>query len=315
MTGRTRHTLQVTTPRTTLLYGGHIFTPGAATAIMLTGATISWLGSDQAGHAIADPDANRINLTGALVTPLFRNPFADQHNPHPTATQIQRAAHTGLDLTPGTPPPTGTWTTPHPDLRTPHSWLIDTPEQWTELQRLFHAAEAEHGAPALAAAGHRILLGTEITTDDTTIANLARWAVLLAIQPSHHHQPLSALSRAGIPLALDSADPDGTFHPWAAVRAASTQPENRISPRAAFIGHTMGGYRFAGIPGGRLTVGAPADLAIWRGGTLITPPADTRLHQWSTDPYAQQPKLPDLSQEIPSCTDSYQAGRAQRTHD
>lgn len=77
---------------TTLLTGGHIYTPGEpdATAMAVTGDTIVWIGQDGPGSALY-PEAEHIDLAGAFVTPAF----VDAHV-HATATGL---LHTGVDLT------------------------------------------------------------------------------------------------------------------------------------------------------------------------------------------------------------------------
>lgn len=60
-------------PRTTLLRGGSVYSPGApfATSMLLDGAAIAWIGEDDAAETMA-ADADRvIDLDGRLVTPGF----------------------------------------------------------------------------------------------------------------------------------------------------------------------------------------------------------------------------------------------------
>jgi predicted amidohydrolase YtcJ len=80
------------TPRSTLLTGGRIYAPGSpdATAMAVTGNTVTWVGQDRPGRAL-HPDAEQLDLAGAFVTPAF----VDSHV-HATSAGLQL---TGLDLT------------------------------------------------------------------------------------------------------------------------------------------------------------------------------------------------------------------------
>lgn len=74
------------------------------------------------------------------------------------------------------------------------------------------------------------------------------------------------LATAGVPLAFGSDAPVTDLGPWAAIRAAAypSDPDNAISPQAAFTAHTVAGRRAARQEGeGTLRVGAPATFAIW----------------------------------------------------
>ncbi|WP_020501984.1 amidohydrolase family protein [Sciscionella marina] len=78
-------------PKTTLLTGGHIYTPGDpdATAMAITGETVVWIGQDGPARALY-PDAEHRDLDGAFVAPAF----VDAHV-HATATGLLTE---GVDL-------------------------------------------------------------------------------------------------------------------------------------------------------------------------------------------------------------------------
>lgn len=80
-------------PRTVLLRGGAVYSPADpfATAMLVEGEHVAWVGSDGAAEAYADAADEIVELDGALVTPAF----VDAHV-HATATGL---ALTGLDLT------------------------------------------------------------------------------------------------------------------------------------------------------------------------------------------------------------------------
>lgn len=76
-----------------LLRGGNVYSPADpfATAILLDGPTVAWIGSDGAALAVADGVDVVVDLRGALVTPAF----VDGHV-HSTTTGL---LSTGIDLT------------------------------------------------------------------------------------------------------------------------------------------------------------------------------------------------------------------------
>ncbi|MEU6227859.1 amidohydrolase [Streptomyces sp. NPDC047042] len=79
-------------PATVLLRGGEVHSPADpfATAMLVEGGHIAWVGSEGAADAVAGAADEVIDLDGALVTPAF----TDAHV-HTTATGL---ALTGLDL-------------------------------------------------------------------------------------------------------------------------------------------------------------------------------------------------------------------------
>lgn len=80
------------TPGTVLLRGGTVYSPADpfATAMVVDGGTVAWIGSEGAADGFADGVDEVVHLNGALVTPAF----TDAHV-HATATGL---AMTGLDL-------------------------------------------------------------------------------------------------------------------------------------------------------------------------------------------------------------------------
>jgi predicted amidohydrolase YtcJ len=94
------------------------------------------------------------------------------------------------------------------------------------------------------------------------------------------------------------------MRPWSIVRAATGhhQASEALSARAAFNAHTRGGWRAVGIEGvGVIEVGAPAHLAIWDATDLEVRVPQETVRNWSTDPRAATPGLPNLAAEDPTC--------------
>jgi hypothetical protein len=186
----------------------------------------------------------------------------------------------------------------------------------------FRRAAERIGIAAVRAAGHR--LEHVETPDADAVARLADLGIAASVQPAFDAlwggpsgmyaarlgveravamNPFAALAAAGVLLAFGSDSPVTPFAPWEAVRAATfhTDPQQRISARAAFAAHTRGAARAAGRSGdGVLALGAPATLAVWSAGDLVVQAPDDRIQAWSTDPRSGTPGLPDLSPGSPA---------------
>ncbi len=202
------------------------------------------------------------------------------------------------------------------------------------VQAYARAAEV-CGVEAVITARHRLEHVEMITPD--LVATLARLGVAASVQPVFDElwggehgmyagrlgrerasamNPLAALRRAGVTLALGSDSPVTPLGPWAAVRAAASHrtPGSALSVRGAFGAHTRGGWRAAGCDeGGVLAPGQPATYAIWDvPGELVVQAADDRVAAWSTDPRSGVPGLPDLSPgaALPTCRRTVVRGRS-----
>ena len=178
-------------------------------------------------------------------------------------------------------------------------------------------AAAEVGEQRIRAAGHRFE-HVEITDSDA-VQRLARYSVTVSAQPGFdaawgtpaglYEQRLGSRSQsmnafasfysAGVPICFGSDSPVTPLRPWASVRAClqHNNPDERISARAAFLGHTRAGWRAAKYQNpmaGQLVPGAPASFAVWEVEELMVQVADGRVQSWSTDPRARTPLLPAL---------------------
>ncbi|WP_016909275.1 amidohydrolase [Streptomyces xiaopingdaonensis] len=189
------------------------------------------------------------------------------------------------------------------------------------------------GIARVRAARHRIEHAEMLT--ERTVAAFAEYALTASVQPGFDAawggqdgmyaarlgaerartlNPLAAMQRAGVPLAVGSDSPVTPLGPWAAVRAAAFHrtPEHRISVRGAFTAHTRGGWRAVGRDdAGVLVPGAPADYALWSAGELVVQTPDDRVAGWSTDPRSGTPGLPDLTPggQLPVCLRTVVGGR------
>ena len=139
------------------------------------------------------------------------------------------------------------------------------------------------------------------------------YADRLGVERARTLNPFAALQADGVPLAFGSDAPVTPLAPWDAVGAAvhHHQVGQRLTPRAAFLAHTRGGWRAAGRRGGTIAVGEPAHLAVWDVDELVVERPDDRVAAWSTDPRAGVPGLPPLEPgaEPPRCLRTVVAGR------
>lgn len=178
-------------------------------------------------------------------------------------------------------------------------------------------AAAQVGEQRVRAAGHRFE-HVEIV-DAAAVEKLSRYSVTVSAQPafdavwggagglyqqrlgerSAGMNPFATLYAAGVPVCFGSDSPVTPLRPWSSVRACLEHhnPGERISARAAFLGHTRAGWRAARYHNpmaGQLVPGAPASFAVWEVEELMVQVADGRVQSWSTDPRARTPLLPAL---------------------
>ncbi|MEN3345489.1 MAG: hypothetical protein V7635_2065 [Arthrobacter sp.] len=194
-------------------------------------------------------------------------------------------------------------------------------------------AAAEVGEQRVRAAGHRFE-HVEIADPDA-ISRLAKYSVTVSAQPafdaswggesslyqqrlgSRHRgmNPFGSFHAAGVPVCFGSDSPVTPLRPWSSVRACleHNTPEERLSARAAFLGHTRAGWRAARYRNpmaGQLVPGAPASFAVWEVEELMVQVADGRVQSWSTDPRARTPLLPALDTgSDPVCLQTVRDGR------
>jgi predicted amidohydrolase YtcJ len=197
----------------------------------------------------------------------------------------------------------------------------------------FDLAADEVGEQRIRAAGHR-LEHVEMA-DSHAVARLAHYSVTVSAQPgfdgawgaadglyeqrlgnrSRTMNPFASFYSAGVPICFGSDSPVTALRPWSSVRACLEHhnQDERISARAAFLGHTRAGWRAAKYPNpmaGQLVPGAPASFAVWEVEELMVQVADGRVQSWSTDPRARTPLLPALDTgRDPICLQTVRDGR------
>ena len=169
-----------------------------------------------------------------------------------------------------------------------------------EVTEGFRRAEKRVGAEALRRARHR-LEHVEMPSRDA-VAMMSDLGVVASMQPLFDAlwggpdqmyaerlgerwrgmNPIGALHRAGVTVALGSDAPVTKARPWQAIRAACRHHEEdqRVDLETALAMHTAGGWRAARVDdAGTLAVGEAAHLAIWETdeGGLPDPDEDPRL--------------------------------------
>jgi hypothetical protein len=149
----------------------------------------------------------------------------------------------------------------------------------------FQAAASQIGVSAVVKARHR-LEHLEMV-DVAGIKALVELGVTASVQPAFHAlwggpdgmyaarlgreragrmNPFADMTAAGMSLAFGSDTPVTPFAPWEAIRGAVNHHDvaQRISAESAFLAHTRGGWRAAGIDDrGYLGLGQPATFAVW----------------------------------------------------
>ncbi|WP_313814625.1 amidohydrolase family protein [Glutamicibacter sp.] len=195
----------------------------------------------------------------------------------------------------------------------------------------FDDAAQQIGVAKLQMCRHRIEHAEMV--DASNRARLLQYSIMVSMQPEFDAQwagengmyqarlgdrsrgmnNLSAMLSSGVPLVLGSDAPVTEVDGWKIVRAAMnmSDPESRISARAAFLAQTRSTYRAMGEmnpTAGQLVIGAPATFAIWSASELAVQTPDVRISSWSTDARAGTPMLPVVDEQIPDCLRTVRAG-------
>ncbi|WP_286956226.1 metal-dependent hydrolase [Brevibacterium sp. UBA7493] len=304
----------------TILYNADVYSSADpfATAIMFTGDTVAWVGSDEAACAF---EGAHHDLAGAFVTPGLVAAAVDLRpeaaRPAPSGDQLLARGVTAAHLI-GTSERLEEFASSAPEA------LVTTAYQLGGAGEGFGALPASAlDADALPDGAQFVLIDSaaDLTAvlgllDDTGVrAHLQRnaWRLLInvavpseaidalaqsglgiTVDPLGHRQPLAQLLAAGaqVSFALTAENP------WQTLRAAVYDSADGVSARAAFNAVTRFGYRALGsFDGGVLAPGAAATACVWSVESLLVQAADSRVAAWSTDPRSGTPGLPDLSSD------------------
>ncbi|MDQ0028222.1 amidohydrolase [Arthrobacter bambusae] len=197
----------------------------------------------------------------------------------------------------------------------------------------FDLAAADVGEQRVRAAAHR-LEHVEMA-DAGDLARLGKYSITVSAQPAFDAawggagklyeqrlgsrslamNPFASFYSSGVPVCFGSDSPVTPLRPWSSVRACleHSNSDQRISARAAFLGHTRAAWRASKERNplmGQLVPGAPASFAVWEVEELMVQVADDRVQSWSTDPRARTPLLPALdSGSDPACLQTVREGQ------
>lgn len=302
----------------TILYNADVYSSADpfATAIMFTGDTVAWVGSDEAACAF---EGAHHDLAGAFVTPGLVAAAVDLRpeaaRPAPSGDQLLARGVTAAHLI-GTSEQLEEFASSAPEA------LVTTAYQLGGAGQGFGALPASAlDADALPDGAQFVLIDSaaDLTAvlgllDDTGVrAHLQRNAWRLLINVAVPSEAIDALAQSGLGITLDplahrqplaqllAAGAQVSFaltaeNPWQTLRAAVYDSADGVSARAAFNAVTRFGYRALGsFEGGVLAPGAAATACVWSVESLLVQAADSRVAAWSTDPRSGTPGLPDLS--------------------
>jgi predicted amidohydrolase YtcJ len=173
------------------------------------------------------------------------------------------------------------------------------------------AAAAQIGTARVVAARHRLEHLEMVDVD--AVSALVELGVTASVQPAFHAlwggldgmyavrlgreragamNPFATMAAAGMSLALGSDTPVTPFAPWEAIRACVNHhdPAQRLSAESAFLAHTRGGWRAAGIDDcGYLAPGQPASFVLWAVGNDLRPGTWTHACLPDLSPGASMP--------------------------
>ncbi|MCT1874130.1 metal-dependent hydrolase [Brevibacterium luteolum] len=304
----------------TILYNADVYSSADpfATAIMFTGDTVAWVGSDEAACAF---EGAHHDLAGAFVTPGLVAAAVDLRpeaaRPAPSGDQLLARGVTAAHLI-GTSEQLEEFASSAPEALVTTAYqlggagegfgalpasaldadalpdgaqfvLIDSAADLTAVLGLLEDA----GVRAhLQRNAWRLLINVAVPSE--AIDALAQSGLGITVDPLGHRQPLAQLLAAGaqVSFALTAENP------WQTLRAAVYDSADGVSARAAFNAVTRFGYRALGsFDGGVLAPGAAATACVWSVESLLVQAADSRVAAWSTDPRSGTPGLPDLSSD------------------
>ncbi|GAA1360630.1 metal-dependent hydrolase [Brevibacterium luteolum] len=304
----------------TILYNADVYSSADpfATAIMFTGDTVAWVGSDEAACAF---EGAHHDLAGAFVTPGLVAAAVDLRpeaaRPAPSGDQLLARGVTAAHLI-GTSEQLEEFASSAPEALVTTAYqlggagegfgalpasaldadalpdgaqfvLIDSAADLTAVLGLLEDA----GVRAhLQRNAWRLLINVAVPSE--AIDALAQSGLGITLDPLGHRQPLAQLLAAGaqVSFALTAENP------WQTLRAAVYDSADGVSARAAFNAVTRFGYRALGsFDGGVLAPGAAATACVWSVESLLVQAADSRVAAWSTDPRSGTPGLPDLSSD------------------
>ena len=304
-----------------------------ATAMLVDGDHIAWLGEESAVAAHHDSADRVVDMNGAFIAPVFVDAHSTSLQHADVAEARNQAAQVGIGAI-------------H-DFSSIEAKAVDedvigesgtliytfrSQSTGSESGRVITTAELD-SLPTLLSLGLPIAIdasqskGSLVATQlfsigqdvglssmkaatirleglqsftDRDLAMLEQLGVSIIGQPSELQTAASAVS-IGTSITFGSYSDEFT-NPWGTIRSAVFEfPQHeRMTARAAFSAATRGGWRAAGRGHiGVIAPVAPAHLAFWDAGEVVVQTPDERVAGWSTDPRSGTPGLPDVSPGLP----------------
>lgn len=308
-----------------LLTNGYIHSVSEpyANALHADNGVIAWLGSDAAGQqlvaATVSGPIEAHDLDKALVTPAFIDGFST--NPiSATDTRVALSTTESVEmgvyyapLTEDSPKADGIYVNAEQvsqltgilnEIKPPTQLLIESTNA-QQLEDILVALEQQPSS-SLMRSRHRILVNHTIS--EQLIERLGTVHASVTVVPDvdtgvpRIYAPIASLIKKGIHVAAGTGQWSGSI--WDLVTALIEHEDKtqRLSTRAAFNTVSRDGVRVwpnqiaqEHMAAGRIAVGSPADINVWRAEELGIQAPDIQAAHWSTDKRAGSALLPILS--------------------
>jgi len=304
-----------------------------ATAMLVNGDEIAWLGEESAVAAHHDSADRVLDMNGSYISPVFVDAHCDALENDSLGEARGRAASMGIGAfhdfskTPATDIEHGILNSPgalvyafREKIQGGESGFVTRASQLASLPagilgRVPISITCEdpqteqllHHLDVLASSiGYEALKAADIRVDGLSVIDEAQLRALeyLGVSIIANIRTMTSASTAiGVGASLAFGSFNGQFaNPWETIRAAVFEfpQDQRLTARAAFSAATRGGWRSAGRGHiGVIAPGAPAHFAVWEAGDVVVQTPDERVSGWSTDPRSGTPGLPDVTPGLP----------------
>lgn len=315
-----------------------------ATAMLVDGDQIAWLGEESAVAAHHDSADRVLDVNGAFISPVFVDSHSLALEDLSISEARQQAARVGIGafhdfsksdaqkIDHSILDQAGSLIYAFRNLSSgaPSGLIVDAGDAQliiealsaqlpvsltssnTDLPQLLGAltqVATSIGQTRLKAADIRVDGLSEITK--AQLHALEEFGISIVANPGEMRTGATATT-VGASVAFGSFNAS-VNNPWESIRSAVFElPEQeRMTARAAFSAATRGGWRAIGRGHiGVLAPGAAAHFTLWDAGDVVVQTPDERVAGWSTDPRSGTPGLPDVSPgvELPVCLRTVIAG-------
>ena len=315
-----------------------------ATAMLVNGDEIAWLGEESAVAAHHDSADRVIDMSGAFIAPVFVDAYSSALDHQSIHEAREQAASFGIgafhdfsesdwqavDAT--VVDHAGSLVYPYrAELMNPMLGVLTsasdveilreaierhisvsvvaTNNDVSVLLENLEALVQSLGLAQVKAADLRLDGVHELSKDQ--LQRCEALGIVIVANPSEFQSAATAVG-LGNSIAFGSHS-ENFSNPWSTLRSAVFEfPEHeRMTARAAFSAATRGGWRAVGRTHiGVIAPGAPAHFAVWDATDVVVQTPDERVAGWSTDPRSGTPGLPDVAPgvELPQCLRTVIAG-------